>query len=83
MRIGRSIAFVFVTALSLPVVATADFQIGIPVYATQPNGNRLELRATGDEHYQVTETIEGYTVARDRVVQRHGHCVPAYLRFST
>lgn len=52
--------------LTLPMATRADPQRDLPVFVTQPDGRRIELRVTGDEFHQVTETVDGYTVTLNR-----------------
>lgn len=39
---------------------------GKVLFRTQPDGQKIELRVLGDEHYARTETTDGYTVVRDK-----------------
>ena len=32
---------------------------------TQPDGSKIELRGSGDQHYAVFETLDGYTVVKN------------------
>ncbi len=32
---------------------------------TQPDGTKIEVRGTGDQHYAVFETLDGYTVVEN------------------
>jgi hypothetical protein len=54
-----AVLFVLAAVFAAPTGVMADFQQGIPVYSTQPDGSKLELRAWGDEYFQTTETIDG------------------------
>ena len=45
--------------------SSAAPMLGDAVELVQPDGGRLEVRAWGDEFYQVYETADGYTLVED------------------
>jgi len=56
---------VTVVCLCVPVRAAPVF--GKKMKLRQPDGRLVEVRVWGDEYYQIVESLDGYTLARDPV----------------
>ena len=64
MKFRKSI-IMFLLGLAVALPLTAAFLRNIPVKVVQPNGEPLNLFATGDEFYNWLHDADGYTIIQD------------------